>query len=277
MLDNYWQKQGGEPLFPELDWNKPERKDQAGRLLIVGGNIHALNAPAKAFEIAKKTGIGSAKIVLPIKTKKLVELGGSSLDFAFLPSTSSGEFSKEGTTELLEYAQWADTLLLPGDIGRNSQTAILIEESLKSYSSHIVITKDAVDLLSNNPQVMLKRPKTTLVLSFSQLQKLIKNTGSSQAITFGMDLVSLVEFLSTFTKENQASIITLHQNQYIVAVDGRVSSTKQDSQTPEPPNWRLDSASIVACYVTWNPEKYFEALTHSVYKVIQSTGSNQGV
>ena len=35
----YWQKQTPEkPLFPDIEWAKPEQKSQAGRLGIIGGN-----------------------------------------------------------------------------------------------------------------------------------------------------------------------------------------------------------------------------------------------
>ena len=71
MPEEYWKRQGTKPLFEELEWNKPERRDQAGRLLIVGGNVHALGAPAKSYELALQTGIGAAKIALPDKTKNL--------------------------------------------------------------------------------------------------------------------------------------------------------------------------------------------------------------
>ena len=33
---DYWQKQTEKALFPEIEWSKPERKDQAGRILIIG-------------------------------------------------------------------------------------------------------------------------------------------------------------------------------------------------------------------------------------------------
>lgn len=265
METTYWHKQGSEPLFPELEWNKPERRDQAGRLLIVGGNVHALTAPGKAYEGVLKAGIGSAKIALPNKTKGLV--GQTLPDAVFLPSTPSGEFSQEGSNELLQYAHWADTLLLPGDNGRNSQTTILLEELLKSYTGQIVATRDAVDSLANTPETLFDRDKTTLVLSFAQLQKLIKNTGSTRALQFSMDLIKLVEFLHGFTLVHPAGITTLHQNQLISAVNGLVSTTKLSSNEEEPPHWRLQTAVLAACYQTWNPDKPFESLVHSARKL----------
>ena len=260
-MSNYWYRQSDKPLFPELEWNKPERRDQAGRLMIIGGNLHNLSALATAFEVTKKTGIGSIKLVLPDKTKRLV---GSTLPEAlFLLSTATGEFSHQNEGELLEHVIWADGLLLPGDNGRNSQTTILFEDLLQNYQGLAVVTRDAVDSLSNNSAALLDRADTTLVISFAQLQKLSRNYGESEALLFSMDLVQLTTFLHQFTQKTKASVVTIHQNQLVVAVNGVISTTKL--QPPREKQWRTRYASLAACYQTWNPHKSFEALTQAAY------------
>ena len=55
----YWQKQTADkPLYPDIEWNKPERRDQAGKLLIVGGNKLGFSAAAEAYQTAKDAGVG---------------------------------------------------------------------------------------------------------------------------------------------------------------------------------------------------------------------------
>lgn len=268
MLDHsYWQKQGGEPLFPELEWNKPERRDQAGKLLIVGGNVHSLAALAQSFDLVLKTGVGRVKIALPDKTKKLV--GATLTDAVFLPSTNSGEFSKDSLQVLLGYTQWSDTLLMPGDIGRNSQTAILIEELLRVNNCRAVITNDTLDLLSNSPNSLVERESTTVIASFGQLQKLLKNFGSDTPLTFTMDLSKLVIMLRTLTQIYPCDIVTFHNNQLCVAVSGKVSTTKIDILDPEDFSWRTKYASIASCYLTWYNNKPLEALTHCAHLLKQ--------
>src|ERR1044071_6867008 len=100
METTYWQRQASKPLFEELEWNKPERRDQAGRILIIGGNVHHLNAPAKAYEVTRRCGIGEVIVALPSKTKRLV--GKMIPEAVFTPSTPSGEFAQDGAAELLE-------------------------------------------------------------------------------------------------------------------------------------------------------------------------------
>jgi len=264
---NYWQKQSDKPLFESLEWDKPERRDQAGRLLIIGGYQHNLNAPAKAFDYTKEQGIGTTQIALPSKVKKLV---GSTLPGSlFLPSTTSGEFARDGLEELLAHASWADTLLLPGDLGRNSQTTMLIADLLENTKQQTVLTKDAVDSLKNTPELLANRQNTTIVVSTSQLQHLFNRVRWTDPITFRMGLVKLVEQLHEFTKNYPCVIMTLHENNLIVAVNGQISTTPLQN---EEKSWRVQAASIAACYQTWNPSKPFEALTHTAHLLKWSYG-----
>lgn len=264
MSGNFWRRQAVQALFPELEWNKPERRDHAGKLLIIGGDMHNLAAPAAVFATTKHVGIGAVIVALPDKTKRLV--GDTLPEALFLPSTITGEFSHKGSTELLDHAIGADAILMPGDNGRNSETTVLFEDILRAYNERIVITRDAVDILSGSPSALFERPKTTLVVSFAQLQKLIKNSGEPTALVYSMDLVQLVEFLHTFTQKSKADIVTLHQNQLIVASHGAISTTKTTFDETEK-RWRNDLASTAVCYQTWNPHKPFEALTHSAHLV----------
>jgi hypothetical protein len=258
---NYWFKQTEEPLYPELEWNKPERRDQAGQILIIGGYLHNLGAPGQAYEYCKKQGVGDLRIALPSKLKGLV---GSTLPNAiFLPSTASGELAHDGLEELILQANWANTLLLTGDLGRNSQTTLLVADLLSQTNLSAVLTKDAIDSLKNTPEIMFERENTTLILSFAQLQTLTKQIGWPKATTFSMGLVQLVELLHELTINYPVNLVTLHQNHFIVASKGQISTTKTDED--EEKQWRVKAASIAACYQTWNPTKPFESLTQSVF------------
>lgn len=258
----YWHKQTDKPLFPELEWNKPERRDQAGRLLIIGGNLHNLTAPAKAYEVTKQTGIGAVQMILPDKTKRLV---GSTLPGAvFVPSTASGELAQAAESLISEQLHWADTLLLPGDLGRNSQTTILLEAILSTGNQPAVLTRDAIDSLSRQPLTLLNRVDISLILSFAQLQKLLAQAGETSALTYSINLVQLVERLRDVSQRYQASLATYHYDQLIVAASGKVSTTK--TNFVEDHHWRTTFASFASCYLTWNPTQPFESLTEAAYQ-----------
>ncbi len=73
MYVEYWHKQTDKPLYKELLWDKPENKHHAGKLLIIGGNLHSFVAPATAFTASEQAGIGTAKVLLPQALQKIVE------------------------------------------------------------------------------------------------------------------------------------------------------------------------------------------------------------
>src|SRR6185369_8603868 len=126
---DYWLRQeAGKPLFPELEWSRPENRSQAGKLLIIGGNLHGFAAPAEAYAEATKAGIGTARVLLPDAVQKIV--GRFLENGEFAPSTPSGSFSQKALNEWLIHSSWADGVLLAGDLGRNSETAIVLEKFL---------------------------------------------------------------------------------------------------------------------------------------------------
>lgn len=257
---DYWLKQTvKQPLFPELEWSRPENKLHAGKLLIIGGNKHGFAAPAEAYAESMKAGIGAARALLPQSIQKIVGIIIDSADFA--PATPSGSFSQRALAEFLDASMWADGVLVAGDLGRNSETAIVIEKFLAKCPLPITLAKDAVDYCVSAPQSILERPQTTLVLSLSQLQRLGIASRVTKPISFTMDLVHLVGWLHEYTKQFAPHIIVKHADTIIVAVDGRVSTTKL---TVERPLWRLKAATHASVWWLQNPRKPFEALTASI-------------
>jgi hypothetical protein len=251
-----WLKQGSEPLFPELLWSRPENKLQAGKLLIVGGNVHSFAAAAEAYASAVKAGIGTARVMLPDSLHKTV--GKLFPEAKFAPSTPSGSFAERALAEVLAASAWADAVLLAGDTGRNSETAILFEKILTKYHGQLSITKDALDYFTTTPLTLLQRENTTLVLSFAQLQKLAVSAHFAHAFMFDMDIIRLVETLHDFTEKFGVNIITKHLTNIFVAVNGKVSSTKTDDAQEI---WRVKTAASASVWWLQNPTKPFETIT----------------
>src|SRR6185369_5734257 len=113
----------------------------------------------------------------------------------FANSTPSGSFGQAALAELLEQAAWADGVLIAGDLGRNSETAIVLEKFMTKYSGKVTITKDAVDYFDKMPASLVNRPTTCLVLTMAQLQLLATSLKSEVPFTFDMDLLQLVDHL----------------------------------------------------------------------------------
>lgn len=255
---NFWRKQATEPLFPDLIWSRPEHKQQAGKLLIIGGNLHGFSAPAGAYQHSLNAGVGAAKVLLPNALQKTV---GRILEHGeYAPSTPSGSFNQQALATWLEWSQWSDGILLAGDLGRNSETAITIENFTTKTSRPMTITKDAIDYFYTQPVAILDRPQTTLVLSLAQLQKLSRKAPLETALSFSFGLAQYVQWLHDFTQKHTCNIISYHHENIIVAAGGQVITT----QVGEQKSWRLKTATHAAVWWLQNPNKPLEALTSSL-------------
>lgn len=263
MAATYWQRQSPDkPLYPDLLWSRPENRAHAGKLLIVGGNAHGFAAPAEAFAESQKAGTGTSRVLLPDSLQKTV--GRTFLAGEYAPSTPSGSFSQKALTELLDASAWSDGVLLAGDFGRNSETAILLEKFLDKYQGQLTLTQDTADYFTKTPAVLLARPETLLVISFSQLQKLAISAGFPVAFTYEMDFIKLIEALHEFSQQYEPHLITCRDGNLFVAANGQISTT-----TPEKPQnvWRVRTAASAATWWLQNPGKAYEALTTSLINV----------
>lgn len=256
MDQSYWLRQTDKPLFPELEWSRPENKLQAGRLLIIGGTVHGFAAPAEAYGFAERARVGTVHVLLPESLRRSV--GKLFPEAEFAPSTPSGSFGSSALAELLDASLQADAVLFPGDLSRNSETTVVLESFLEKYTGPVTLTKDAADLCCQQPFNILQRPETLLVISMGQLRRLGIEAHYARAFTSEMGIVQLVEALHEFSKRFSLSIITRHQGQFVVAVAGQVSTAKCPENLPV---WRLKTAASAIVWWLQNPHKPFEAFT----------------
>jgi NAD(P)H-hydrate repair Nnr-like enzyme with NAD(P)H-hydrate dehydratase domain len=257
----YWQKQlPNQPLYPDLEWSKPERRDLAGRLGIVGGNKLGFAGVAEAYSAALTAGVGEVRVLLPDILKKTIP--PVITDTVFAPTTPSGSLSRDALPDMAALGAWATGVLLIGDAGRNSETAIVYEDFLSTYPGPLTLTRDAVDLIKNSPQALADRPDTLLVVSFAQLQKLFQSVYYPKILTFGMQLAVLVEAVHKFTITYPVTIMVLHKDYLIVASKGNVTSTEWQNPMAI---WRGQVAAKAAAYWLWNPGSPLEAVTASIY------------
>lgn len=258
-MHEYWQKQLADtPLFPDILWSRPENKLGAGKLTIIGGNDHGFGAPGAAYNTAEKAGVGVCRVILPDAVKKVVSTLLPDADFA--PSTPSGSFAKTSLSELLYAAQWGDACLLAGDFGRNSETAIVLEQFVQKFDGKLVITQDAVDYFRELPLQIVDRPDTLVVLSLSQLQKLFIYTPTITPILYSMSTIQLVESLHEYTIAHPTCIVTKHNDLFVIAYAGRVVTHRHTEKV-----WRVATAAKMSVFWIQNPNKILESVTSSVF------------
>jgi len=255
---DFWQKQGSEPLFPDLLWSRPETKRTAGKLLIIGGNLHNFSAPGQAYESAVTAGVGVAKVLLPEGLRKTI---GAVLDNCeFAPMNKSGSFSKKALAEWLEYSVWADGVLLAGDLGRNSETAIVTEQFVKHYSGQLTITQDALDQFRDNPKELFARANTTIVASFGQLQKMWPQiTKDDRVIKYGNTLTQNLDIVQSTNQHWPVSLVVKQHDDLIIAVGNQIITAKNHQEV-----WRVETAAKTSVWWLQNPSKPLEALATAI-------------
>lgn len=256
----YWQQQkSGHPLFPDVEWNKPEQRTHAGKLAIVGGNKLGFAGVGDAYSAALESGAGQVRVLMPDVLKKVVPSIMS--DVIFAPSNPSGGLSKDASLELHAMSTWADSVLFIGDAGRNSETAIVYENFVREYKGPLVIARDAIDLLHNASSALLERQQTVLIVSFAQLQKIFRSSYYPKMVVFSMQLQQLVETLHKFTVTYPVTMVTYHQNHILIAHDGHVTTTEWENPMSI---WKGTVATKMAVYWLWNPSKPLESATVSI-------------
>jgi NAD(P)H-hydrate repair Nnr-like enzyme with NAD(P)H-hydrate dehydratase domain len=266
-MDNTnWYKQSPErPLFDDVLWSKPEHRSKAGKLLIVGGNAYSFAAPAKAFQEALKAGVGSAKVVLPDATRKV--LGRTFHEADFVPSTPSGSFAHVALAELLDNAAWANGVLLAGDFGHNSETAILLESFIKKYDGISCITQDGLEYFLTEPKLLTERASTLIATNFGQLQKIVTKVQPNLVLKHSMNLSELVGILSDWSSTIAAGILSEHQGYFIVAVGGKVSTTPAKNTS----SWQVPLAARATVWYLQQPAKPFETITTAIFEYLKNS------
>ena len=257
---DYWQKQtSSEPLFPDMEWNKPERRDQAGRLGIIGGNKLGFAGVAEAYNTAVSVGAGEVRLLLPDALKKTIPK--SITEVIYAPTTLSGGLAKDAYADMISLSNWSQAILLGGDAGRNSETAVAYETFLATYQGQVVITRDAVDLVLNSSEAVAMRADTSLVVSFAQLQKLFRTIYYPKVLTFNMQLLQLVEAIHKFTLTYPVQLCVLHKDTLVIAHGGQVATMPWQNPMVI---WRGILAAKISTYTMWAPDKPFQSTCAAV-------------
>lgn len=246
-------------MFPDVAWNKPEQRSRAGKLGIVGGNKLGFAGVGDAYTTATDTGVGQVRVLLPDILKKSVP--STITDVIYGDTNPSGGLSREALNEMRALGSWADGVLMVGDAGKNSETAIMYEDFINDYTGPLTITRDALDLVLDTPDVVVGRENTLLVVSFAQLQKVFTKVYYPKVLTFSMQLMQLVEALHKFTITYPVAVASFHQNQIVIAHEGQVTTTPWEHPMAI---WRGTVATEMAAYWLWNPKQPLESATASL-------------
>lgn len=254
MESTSWLKQVKEPLFPDVLWSRPENRRLAGKLLIIGGHKQNFNAVSEAYTAALKAGIGTARVLLPESLHNMLKAVFPEAEYA--PSNKIGSFGRDALAVWLEAAEWADGVLLAGDFGRNSETAILLEGFLEKYEGLLSIVGDTIDYYLKDSS-KLKRSSNYVITA--ALEKVQKIAVPEVALKHQDDLALTVKNLSLLTERSGSDFVISHSGNIIVASGGRVSTTPTNMYS------EVSAAAFSSVWRLQQISKPFEALTTAAY------------
>ncbi len=258
MIDTFWQSQEAEaPLFPSMLWSKPETKQSAGKLLIIGGQAQEFIHVAESFAAAEQAGAGTVRVLMPESTRKLTKMLPN---IEYAPSNASGSFAKSALAELLDASQWADGVLLAGDLGKNSETNLMLEQFIADFNGVLIIASAALASITLPAKDLFQRENTVLVVTFDEFQKFGISLELKTPITSDSGIPVLAAILYELTATYPISLTILHGSAIWTARTGNVAITNKKSMKPFG-----QQAAGIAVWSIQNPNKLFEAITTAVY------------
>ena len=249
-------------MFSGVDMERPEQRQQAGRLLVVGGSQGSFFAVANGASKALEVGVGEVKTLLPDSLKAKIP---ASPDVMLVPSEASGGFGKGAARLAIAAAENADYVLVIGDVGKNSETAAFAERLVVECKKPVLMTRDAIDLLAPSAGEWLERDGLVLCATLPQLQKIFKAVYYPKMITLSMPTNQLVETLHKFSTTYPMVVVTYHNGQVVVASGGQVVTTDIADTSFTPISlWQGELAVKMAALAIWNPDRGFESYVTAI-------------
>ncbi len=180
-------------------------KGENGRVLIIGGSIDYIGAPALSGLSALRSGADLVTIAAP----KKVALAINTISVDLITKKLKGEYiNQENISELLELAEKSDAILIGPGIGLNKETKDTLDQFIKKIDKKLVLDADALKLIdSNKVDNYIATPhakefeyffnkkvpkdinsKKELILKYSDVNKVILLKGKEDIISDGKNI-----------------------------------------------------------------------------------------
>lgn len=257
---DYFQKITRKPT-PDLTWNLPEQRQKTVK--IIGGNSQSFRAEIKTAEfLAANYPVEIPILVLPDSLKsKLPDLP----KVFYVSSTESGSFGDKNDLDAIMAA--TDYNLLLGDLSKNSITAEAIHYCLNTPACPTLVTRDAVDVIADyNPEPILQNPRIIFFASMPGLQKLFRAVYYPKMLLLSQSLVQVADALHKFTLSYPCKIITLHNEQILIAQNGEVKAVPLAKSGYTPLNfWNGELAAKIVALNLFNPNNFMAATLTAIF------------
>lgn len=241
--------------FEDLKWNLPEQK--RGAINIIGGNIQSFRTEVRTAEfLVANYPIKEVRLVLPDALKSsLPDLP----NLCFLPATESGSFDE--SQELSDVVNRGDFNLVLGDLSKNTVTAGAIASACRHSEKMTLLTRDVVDIItSSSPERAMMNESLIIFASVVQLQKLLRVMYYPKMLLMSQSLLQVSDVLHKFTLSYPAKIITLHNQQILLAENGEVRAVPIEKSGYSPIMiWGGELAAKIMVLNLFNPNNFIPA------------------
>ena len=131
-----------------------------------------------------------------------------------------------------------------------------------------LITRDSVDLLvENQPDRWLMNENLIIFASVAQLQKLLRAVYYPKMLLMSQSLVQVVEVLHKFTLSYPVCVVTLHNEQILVAGNGLIKAVPLAKSGYSPLMlWSGEMAAKIAGMNLYNPSRVVDATACAVFQ-----------
>ncbi len=237
-------------LADKLSWHKPERKDQAGRVVIFGGASLKLKSVDLIYK--KVINLGSTpSVLIPETLSRGFKLNPSILQ----PIKFDNYFglTEQGQKTLSEEFAMADALVL-ADSGKNSSTANRLAQTVAHSFKPVIITEGSLNLIFSYLEELLHNSYLIIFLSPASLQKIQKALKQKVERLVSLNSGAAAKLKSLLELQNyfQARLVLL-EDKLVLAVDEESSTyIMQKTKLSEE-----QLAASLACWQIWAPKVDF--------------------
>ena len=257
---DYFEKLDKKPTS-DLDWNIPEKKQ--GIVNIIGGCQQNFRTEIQTAEFLNKNyPLEDTRVVLPdVLKNKLPPLP----NFVFVPSTDSG--SMDDSQILHDIFNQADFNLVLGDLSRNSVTGKAIASAYQNSERMTLLTRDSVDLLADHePEKVLMNENIIMMATLPQLQKVLRAVYYPKMLLLSQPLMQVAEVLHKFTLSYPVAIITLNNEQIMLAKNGMVKAVALDKTSYTALTlWSGELAARTVAMNLYNPNNMIDATLCAIF------------
>lgn len=138
-------------------------KGDAGHVYILAGSPGLTGAAIISAESAMRTGAGLVVVGVPRSLNPVLESKMLEAMSQPLAETKNGTLSKRALPEILPRLEWADVVVVGPGLGRDPETAELLEEVFDNIHTPLIVDADGLNILADFPHLKAKLPPDTIL------------------------------------------------------------------------------------------------------------------